>query len=67
MKDPEVAKGTLSPARRRRAIERVTDLLSVSERWDISSVLDEQTTIRGAPAHLRADNGPELVSKAVKA
>ncbi len=30
-------------------------------------VLDELTAIRGAPAHLRADNGPEMISKAVKA
>jgi transposase InsO family protein len=33
---------------------------------DIVAVLDELTAIRGTPAHLRADNGPELVSKAVK-
>jgi putative transposase len=30
-------------------------------------VLDELTAIRGAPAHLRADNGPEMISRAVKA
>jgi hypothetical protein len=30
-------------------------------------VLDELTAIRGAPAHIRADNGPEMISKAVKA
>ncbi len=30
-------------------------------------VLDELTAIRGAPAHVRADNGPEMISKAVKA
>ena len=29
-------------------------------------VLDELTAIRGAPVHLRADNGPEMISKAVK-
>jgi len=29
--------------------------------------LDELTAIRGAPAQLRADNGPEIISKAVKA
>ena len=34
---------------------------------DIVAVLDELTAIRGAPAHLRADNGPEMISKAVKA
>ena len=33
---------------------------------DIVAVLDELTAIRGAPAHLRADNGPEMISKAVK-
>ena len=30
-------------------------------------VLDELTAIRGAPVHVRADNGPEMISKAVKA
>ena len=34
---------------------------------DIVAVMDELTAIRGAPAHLRADNGPEMISKAVKA
>jgi transposase InsO family protein len=34
---------------------------------DIVAVLDELTAIRGAPAHLRADNGPEMISKAVRA
>ncbi|NBX37176.1 MAG: transposase, partial [Planctomycetes bacterium] len=34
---------------------------------DIVAVLDELTAIRGAPVHLRADNGPEMISKAVKA
>ena len=34
---------------------------------DIVTVLDELTAIRGAPAHIRADNGPEMISKAVKA
>jgi putative transposase len=34
---------------------------------DIVTVLNELTAIRGTPAHLWADNGPELVSKAVKA
>ena len=29
-------------------------------------MLDERTAIRGAPVHLRADNGPEMISKAVK-
>lgn len=33
----------------------------------IVTVLDELTAIRGAPAHIRSDNGPELVSRAVKA
>jgi len=31
------------------------------------AVLDELTAIRGALAHIRADNGPEMISKAVKA
>jgi len=30
-------------------------------------VLDELTAIRGAPKHIRSDNGPEMISKAVKA
>jgi transposase InsO family protein len=34
---------------------------------DIVAVLDELTAIRGAPANLRADNGPEMISKAVRA
>jgi len=34
---------------------------------DIVMVLDELTAIRGAPKRIRGDNGPELVSKAVKA
>jgi transposase InsO family protein len=34
---------------------------------DIVSVPDELTAIRGAPVHLRADHGPEMISKAVKA
>ena len=34
---------------------------------DIVAVLDELTAIREAPAHIRADNGPEMISKAVKA
>lgn len=33
---------------------------------DVAAVLDELTAIRGAPGHLRSDNGPEFVSKAVK-
>ena len=33
---------------------------------DIVMVLDELTAIRGAPAHIRSDNGPEFISKAVK-
>ena len=33
---------------------------------DVAVVLDELTAIRGAPGHLRSDNGPELVSRAVK-
>jgi len=33
---------------------------------DVATVLDELTAIRGAPLHLRSDNGPEFVSKAVK-
>ena len=32
----------------------------------IVAVLDELTAIPGTPAHLRADNGPEMTSKAVK-
>lgn len=34
---------------------------------DIVMVLDELMAIRYAPAHVRSDNGPELVSRAVKA
>ena len=34
---------------------------------DIVAVLDKLTAIRGAPVHLRADNGPEMISKTVKA
>jgi putative transposase len=34
---------------------------------DVVTVLDELTVTRGAPAHIRADNGPEMISKAVKA
>ena len=34
---------------------------------DIVVVLDELTAIRGALVHLQADNGPEMISKAVKA
>jgi putative transposase len=34
---------------------------------DIVAVLDQLTAIRGVPAHLQADNGPEMISKAVKA
>ena len=34
---------------------------------DIVAVLDELTAIRGAPARIRADNGPEMIWKAVKA
>lgn len=34
---------------------------------DIVTVLDELTAIRGAPAHLRSDNGPEFISAAVRA
>jgi putative transposase len=33
---------------------------------DVVTVLDELTAVRGAPAHIRSDNGPELVSRAVK-
>jgi transposase InsO family protein len=33
---------------------------------DVVRVLDELTAIRGAPAHLRSDNGPEFVSTAVR-
>jgi putative transposase len=32
----------------------------------VVAVLDELTAIRGAPAHTRVDNGPEMISKAVK-
>ncbi len=34
---------------------------------DIVMVQDELTSIRGVPAHIRSDNGPELVSRVVKA
>jgi putative transposase len=34
---------------------------------DIVSVLDELTTIRDAPVDLRTNNGPEMISRAVKA
>jgi hypothetical protein len=34
---------------------------------DIVALLDELTAIRGALAHIRADNGPEMILKAVKA
>lgn len=34
---------------------------------DMVAVLDELTAIRDAPAHLRADNGPEMISRVVKA
>ena len=30
------------------------------------AVLDQLMAIRGVPVHLRADNGPEMISKAVK-
>jgi putative transposase len=33
---------------------------------DVVAVLDDLTAIRGAPAHIRVDNGPEMISKAVK-
>ena len=33
---------------------------------DVVAVLDALTAIRGAPVHLRADNGPEMISRAVK-
>lgn len=33
---------------------------------DVVAVLEELTEIRGAPRHIRSDNGPEFVSKAVK-
>jgi len=33
---------------------------------DIVVVLDELTAIRGAPAHVRADNWPEMISKALR-
>lgn len=33
---------------------------------DVVAVLDELTAIRGAPVHIRSDNGPELVSKVVR-
>jgi len=33
---------------------------------DVVAVLDELTAIRGVPAHIRSDNGPVFVSKAVK-
>jgi transposase InsO family protein len=32
----------------------------------VVQVLDELTAIRGAPAHIRSDNGPEFVSAAVR-
>jgi putative transposase len=34
---------------------------------DIVAVVDELTAILGAPAHILADNGLEVISKAVKA
>jgi|GEM_PF-905688 len=34
---------------------------------DLVAVLDKLSAIRGALAHLRADNGPEMISWAVKA
>ena len=46
----------------RRAIEVARHLRGE----DIVSGLDELTAIPGAPAHLRADNGPEMTSKAAK-
>ena len=33
---------------------------------DVVAVLDELIAIRGAPVHLPVDNGPEMISKAVK-
>ncbi|MEY4005933.1 MAG: hypothetical protein RLZZ221_2029 [Verrucomicrobiota bacterium] len=33
---------------------------------DVVAFLDELTAIRGAPTHLRSDNGPEFISAAVK-
>jgi transposase InsO family protein len=33
---------------------------------DVVAFLDELTAIRGAPAHVRSDNGPEFISAAVK-
>lgn len=33
---------------------------------DVVAVLDELAAIRGAPVHIRSDNGPEFVSRAVK-
>jgi transposase InsO family protein len=33
---------------------------------DVVAVLDELTAIRGAPVHIRSDNGPELVSRVVR-
>jgi putative transposase len=33
---------------------------------DVVAVLDELAAIRGAPAHIRCDNGPEFVSAAVR-
>ena len=33
---------------------------------DVVAVVTELTAIRGAPVHLRADNGPEMISTAVK-
>jgi len=43
--------------------------LDVSRRCrgkDVVAVLDELTAIRGAPQHVRSDNGPEFISKALK-
>jgi len=33
---------------------------------DVVMVFDELTAIRGAPAHIRSDNGPEFISAAVR-
>jgi putative transposase len=33
---------------------------------DVVVVFDELTAIRGAPAHIRSDNGPEFISAAVR-
>jgi len=44
----------------------VRDRTADARHFRMLSVLDELTAIRGAPAHIRSDNGPEFVSAAVR-